>query len=145
MRVRIHQAQGNPHLPLFLRPFDPNLETSFPVDMSNIEGTGFLLMQEDDEVKTRVILCGSVAAKKSWKSLSPIESEAVGICWAAQSLDYYLCGAPVIRCIVDHCPLHTLMTAPLETLSPRMLQALPQAPPIPHRVCLGAWEASQYL
>ena len=109
--------------PLFLRPFDPNLETSFAVDTSNLEGTGFLLSQEDEEGKTRVVRCGSVAAKKSWKTLSPIESEAVGICWAARSLDYYLRGAPVVRCIVDHRPLQTLMTAPLETLSPRMLRA----------------------
>ena len=68
-------------------------------------------------------MCASVAAKKSWKSLSPIKYEAVGICWAEQSLDYYLRRAPVVRCIVDHCPLQILMTAPLETLSPRMLRA----------------------
>ena len=111
--------------PLFLCPFDSNLETSFSVDTSNIEGTGFILMQEDEEKKTRVVCCGSVAAKKSWKSLSPLESEAVRICWSAKSLGFYLCGAPVIRCIVDHCPLQTLMTAPLdlETLLPRMLRA----------------------
>ena len=79
--------------PLFLCPFDSSLETTFSVDTSNLEGTGFLLSQEDKEGKTRVVRCGSVAAKKSWKSLSPIEAEAVGICWSALSLDYYLCGA----------------------------------------------------
>ena len=61
--------------------------------------------------------------RKSWKSLSPIEAEAVGICWSARSLDYYLCGAPKVRCIIDHRPLQTLMTAPLKSLSPRMLRA----------------------
>ena len=130
--------------PLFLRPFDPNLKTSFAVDTSNIEGTGFLLTQEDKEGKTRVVRCGSVAAKKSWKSFSPIESEAVRICCAARSLDYYLRGAPVVCCIVGHRPLQTLMTAPLETLSPRMLQAHLKLLPY-CIVCLGAWEASQYL
>ena len=109
--------------PLFLRPFDSSLETTFSVDTSNLEGTGFLLSQEDKEGKTRVVRCGSVAAKKSWKSLSPIEAEAVGICWSARSLDYYLRGAPKVRCIIDHRPLQTLMTAPLESLSPRMLRA----------------------
>ena len=109
--------------PLFLRPFDSCLETTFSVDTSNLEGTGFLLSQEDKEGKTRVVRCGSVTAKKSWKSLSPIESEAVGICWSAQALDYYLRGAPKVRCIIDHRPLQTLMTAPLESLSPRMLHA----------------------
>ena len=94
------------------------------MDTSNFEGTGFLLSQEDKEGKTRVVRCGSVAAKKSWKSLSPIEAEAVGICWSARSLDYYLRGAPEVCCIIDHCPLKTLMTAPLESLSPRMLRAL---------------------
>ena len=58
--------------PLFLRPFDPNLETTFAVDTSNLEGMGFFLSQEDEEGKTRVVWCGSVAAKKSWKTLSPI-------------------------------------------------------------------------
>ena len=93
------------------------------MDTSNIEGTGFILTQEDEEKNKRVAHCGSVAAKKSWHSLSPLESEAVGICWAAKSLDFNLRGAPVVCCIVDHRPLQTLMTAPLETLSPRMLQA----------------------
>ena len=109
--------------PLFLCPFDSNLETSFSVDISNIKGMGFILTQEDKEKKTWVVRCGSVAAKKSWRSLSPLESEAVGICWAAKSLDFYLCVAPVFRCIVGHRPLQTLMRAPLETLSPRMLRA----------------------
>ena len=127
--------------PLFLRPFDPNLETTFAVDTSNLEGTGFLLSQEDEEGKTRVVRCGFVAAKKSWKTLSPIESEAVGICWAAWSLDYYLRGAPKVRCIIDHRPLQTLMTAPLVSLSPRMLRAPPRAPPLLHRIHLGARKA----
>ena len=131
--------------PLFLRPFDPNLETTFTVDTSNLKGMGFLLSQEDEEGKTSVVRCGSIAAKKSWKTLSPIESEAMGICWVARSLDYYLRGAPKVRCIIDHCPLQTLMTAPLESLSLRMLHVPPQAPPLPHRIHLGAWKASLYL
>ena len=58
--------------PLFLCPFDPNLETTFAVDTLNLEGTGFVLSQEDEEGKTSVVWCGSIAAKKSWKTLSPI-------------------------------------------------------------------------
>ena len=109
--------------PLFLRPFDTSLETTFMANTSSLEGTGFVLLQEDPEGKKRVVRCGSVAAKRSWAGLSPIEAECIGLMWSAKSLDFYLCGCPSVKCILDHRPLKTLMEAPLETLSPRMLRA----------------------
>ena len=109
--------------PLFLRPFDTSLETTFMVDTSSLEGTGFVLLQEDKEGKKRVVRCGSVTAKCSWARLSPIKAECIGLVWSAKSLDFYLCGCPSVKCVLDHQPLKTLMEAPLETLSPRMLRA----------------------
>ena len=31
-----------------------------------------------------------MAAKKLWASLSPIESECIGLVWSAKALDYYI-------------------------------------------------------
>ena len=64
-----------------------------------------------------------MAAKKSWASLSPLESEGIGLVWAATSLHYYMHRCPSITCILDHHPLKTLMEALMETLSPRMFRA----------------------
>ena len=118
--------------PLFLQPYDSSLPTTFSVDTSNLEGTGFILMQEGAQGKKRVVRCSSVAAKKSWAGLSPIEVEAVGLCWSAKSLDYYLRCCPEVLCILDHKPLQTLMEAPLESLSPRMLRACLEL--LPYRI-----------
>ena len=106
-----------------MKPFDPTLPITFMADTSSLEGTGFFLLQEEEDGKKWVVRCGSVAAKKLWASLSPIESECIGLVWSAKALDYYLCGCPSVTCILDHHPFKTLMEAPMETLIPCMLRA----------------------
>ena len=51
--------------PLYLHPFNTSLETTFMADTSSLEGTGFVLLQEDKEGKKRVVRCWSVAATHS--------------------------------------------------------------------------------
>ena len=80
-----------------------------------------MLTQDDKEGKTRVVRCGSVAAKRSWAGLSPMKAECIGLVWSAKSFDFYLHGCPSVKYVLDHRPLKTLMEAPLDTLSPRML------------------------
>ena len=109
--------------PLFLSLLIPRSQPPLWPTRLAWRAQGFVLLQEDAEGKKRVVRSGSVAAKKSWASLSPIESEAIGLVWSADSLDYYLHGCPSITCVLDHCPLKTLMEAPMETLTPRMVRA----------------------
>ena len=78
LRARVLRAQEDPLLPLYLQPYDSNLPTTFMADTSPIEGMGFILTQEGEGGKKHVIHCRSVAAKKSWHGLSPLEAECLG-------------------------------------------------------------------
>ena len=124
--------------PLFLRTFDSTLETTFSVDTLNLEGTGFLLSQEDKEGKTRVVRCGSVAAKKSCKSLSPIEAEAVGICWSAKITQLLPLWRPQGPLYHRPLPPTDLDDRPPWIAVPENAPCPPRAPPLLHRVHLGA-------
>ena len=128
--------------PLYLQHYDSNLPTTFMADTSPIEGTGFILTQEGKNGKKHIVRCGSVAANKSWRGLSLLESECLRLCWSTQSLDYYLCGCAEVFCMLDHKPLQTLMTAPLETLSPRMLRARLEL--LPYRIKF-VWQPGRCL
>ena len=87
----------------FIKAFDPNLYTELLVDTSKVAGAGYILIQRTQAGMVNIIRCGSVAAKRSWASMAPIEAEATGIGWAHCS--HYLKGSDkVVTIVTDHYP-----------------------------------------
>ena len=87
----------------FIKPFDPDLDTELLVDASKIAGCGYILKQRMQDGSIHIIRCGSMAAKRGWAGMSPIESERTGIGWAVEHCSYYLKGSSkVVKNIIDH-------------------------------------------
>ena len=76
----------------FIKPFDPDLDTELLVDTSKVAGCGYILLQLTQDGSVHIIQCGSMAAKRGWAGMSPIESECTGIGWAVEHCSYYLKG-----------------------------------------------------
>ena len=72
----------------FIKAYDPDLYTELLVDTSKISGCGYILIQRTKEGVVHIIRCGSVAAKKGWASMAPIEAEATGVGWAVEHCSY---------------------------------------------------------
>ena len=115
----------------FIKAFDPNLYTELLVDTSTVAGAGYILIQRTQAGMVNIIWCGSVAAKRSWASMAPIEAEATGIGWAVNHCSHYLKGSDkVVKVVTDHFPLVAVfdkcvfdLSQPLERqLSPYGLQ-----------------------
>jgi hypothetical protein len=54
--------------------------------------------------------------------MSPIELETCGIVWSLNHCKHYLRGCNLIKLHVDHLPLVTLLQAPMQNLSERMMR-----------------------
>ena len=59
----------------FIWPFDPDLDTELLVDTSKVSGCGYILLQRTQDGSIHIIRCGSMAAKRGWAGMSPMESE----------------------------------------------------------------------
>ena len=87
----------------FIKAYDPNLYTELLVDTSQVAGAGYILTQCTQAGMVNIIRCGSVAAKRSWASMAPIDAEGTGIGWAADHCSHYLKGSnKVVTVITDH-------------------------------------------
>ena len=69
---------------LYNKPLEPNLDTELLVDTSKVSGCGYILIQRTQEGAVHIVRCGSMAAKRGWAGMSPIESECIGIGWAVE-------------------------------------------------------------
>ena len=92
----------------------------FLVYISNLEGCGYILLKKEEDGMIRVIKSSSIAAKKTWTNILPLEMEAIGLVWSACHLNWYLEGVPSVEVIINHKSIQTLMMAHLESLSPCM-------------------------
>ena len=105
----------------FIKAFDPNLYTELLVDTSKVAGAGYILIQRTQAVMVNIILCGSVAAKRSWASMAPIEAEATSIGWAVEHCSHYLKGSDkVVTIVTDHHPLVAVFDKCVFNLSQRL-------------------------
>ena len=77
--AEFQQMKAVPADERFIKPFDPDLYTELLVDTSKVAGAGYILIQRTQDGVVHIVRCGSVAAKKSWASMAPIEAEATGI------------------------------------------------------------------
>ena len=104
----------------FIKAFDPNLHTELLVDTSKVPGCGYILIQRTQEGAVHIIRCGSMAAKRGWAGMSPIESEFRGIGWAVEHCAYYLKGSSkVMKIVTDHFPLVLIFEKSMFDLSQR--------------------------
>ena len=78
--------------PVYVHPFDMELDAHLFVDTSKLYGVGFIFLQREKGEKGawRLIRCGSSCAKKYWSSKSPILLEFIGILFAVKKLDFYI-------------------------------------------------------
>ena len=105
----------------FIKPFDPDLDTELLVDTSKVSGCGYILLQRTQDGSIHIIRCGSMAAKRGWAGMSPIESECTGIGWAVEHCSYYLKGtSKVVRVVTDHFPLVRVFNKCMGDLSQRL-------------------------
>lgn len=107
----------------YIKPFDPSLDTELLVDTSKVAGAGYLLIQrpQGEGEPVHIVRCGSVAAKKSWASMAPVEAEATGLGWAVQHCSHYLKGSDkTIAVITDHYPLVSVFDKCVFDLSQRL-------------------------
>ena len=104
----------------FIKAFDPNLDTELLVDTSKVSGCGYILIQRTQEGAVHIIRCGSMAAKRGWAGMSPIESEFRGVGWAVEHCAYYLKGSSkVMKIVTDHFPLVLIFEKSMFDLSQR--------------------------
>ena len=104
----------------FIKAFDPNLDTKLLVDTFKVSGCGYILIQRTQEGAVHIIRCGSMAAKRGWAGMSPIESECTGIGWGVEHCAYYLKGSSkVVKIITDHFPLLQIFEKSMFDLSQR--------------------------
>ena len=62
-----------------IKAYNPDLYKEQLVDTCKVSGCGYILIQRTQEGVVHIIICGSVAAKRSWASMAPIEAEGTGI------------------------------------------------------------------
>ena len=107
----------------YIKPFDPELYTELYVDTSKVAGAGYILVQcqKDDADPVQIVGYGSVAAKKSWAYMAPVEAEATGIGWAVNHCSQYLRGSDkTISVITDHFALFAVFDKCAFYLSQRL-------------------------
>ena len=102
-----------------IKAFDPNLDTKLLVHTPKVAGCGYILIQRTQEGTVHIIRCGSMAAKRGWAGMSPIESECTGIGWPVEHCAYYPKGSSRVV-ITDHFPFVYVQpeSAPLEHEKP---------------------------
>ena len=113
----------------FLKQFDPKRTSIVMCDSNKTRGIGWVLGQADNEdewarkkPRIDIIRCGSLSAKKSWKFMSPLITEALGISIAMDKLHWWVrASAKPVQILTDHRPIKFLMhSTSMEDLSDKM-------------------------
>ena len=91
-----------------LKHYDPNRDLVLITDASSDNGMGFALVQFDsDNIRPRLIECGSRTLTGAEKNYSSMELEATGIVWALLKLRKYCYGRKV-QVRTDHRGLESI-------------------------------------
>jgi len=104
--------------------YDPALPTSILTDASSVNGIGFVLIQHEEDGKTRLIQAGSRSLTDTEKRYAPIEQECLGAVWGIERCRHFLYGCPNFRLVTDHLPLIGTFRKDLIELENRRLQRM---------------------
>ena len=101
--------------------FDPSLQTTLMTDASRT-GLGYILVQYDQNGRTRLITCGSRFISPAEKNYAVVELECLAVEWAVSKCRLYLAGIE-FQIKTDHKPLLGIMNGrELEAINNQRLQ-----------------------
>ena len=102
-----------------LVPFDGARKTRLITDASR-RGLGWLLVQQDEEGRWRLVRAGSAALGPSQRNYPAIQLELLGAAHAMEKNNFYLRGCPRWELVTDHAPLRGLFQKDLWDISPKL-------------------------
>ena len=112
--------------PTLLHHYDTGMPIAIDVDTS-IDGVGYVAYMFDPAKgppgpgNSKLIKCGSAAAKPTWANYSPIELEATGTLLAVRKLDHYIVNNKQVVVHNDHLPfIQSFNTKDISQISPRL-------------------------
>merc|ERR1712115_586062 len=112
--------------PTLLHHYDTGMPIAIDVDTS-IDGVGYVAYMFDPAKgppgpgNSKLIKCGSAAAKPTWANYSPIELEATGTLLAVRKLDHYIVNNKQVVVHNDHLPfIQSYNTKDISQISPRL-------------------------
>ena len=112
--------------------FNRKLHTKLIMDVSKLNGIGFLLIQTsaaDSLVPLKLLQCGSHTLTAAERNYATIEVECLGI-QALKKCDFFLHGLHSFLVVTDHWPLVGVFSKPLSTMeNPRLVQIIEKTSP----------------
>ena len=99
--------------------YDGNTDTT---DCIVSKGPASTQVSVSHKGKMRLIRAGSCMSKSFWARLSAMEIEFLSLYYAIMNCDFYLRGAPFVKCYMDSSPAGSIFKKPLAELSKRILR-----------------------